>query len=106
MKVNTPFRISVLTIALHTAFSPSVRAVSEDATVKRTPMESSTIASAGYISGEGILEIEFRSGAVYRYKRVPKKIFIAFAKAQSKGRFFGSEIRGKYSFERRSGASK
>ena len=104
--MNAPFKIAVLTIALHTAFSGSVRAESEDAAIKRTPMESSTIASAGYISGGGILEIEFRSGAVYRYKSVPKKTFIAFAKAQSKGRFFGSEIRGKYSFERINGTSK
>ena len=104
--MDTPFKFALFNIALHAAFSLSVRAESEDATIKRIPMESSTIASAGYILRGGILEIEFQSGAVYRYNSVPKKIFAALAKARSKGRFFGSEIRGKYSFEKINGASK
>lgn len=104
--MNIPFKLAVVTIAQLAVSAVSVRAETEDATIKRIAMESSTIASAGYISERRILEIEFRSGAVYRYKSVPKKTFAAFSKAQSKGRFFGSEIRGKYAFEKMNGAGK
>ena len=104
MKANTRFKRAVVVIVLHMALSASVWAESGDAAIKRTAMESSTITSAGYRPRGGLLEIEFRSGAVYRYRGVPKAVFTAFTKAESKGRFFGSEIRGRYAFEKMDGA--
>jgi lysyl-tRNA synthetase class 2 len=47
-----------------------------------------------------VLEIEFRSGASYRYLEVPPAVFEEMKKATSKGRFFARFIRGKYEFQR------
>ena len=63
-------------------------------------MESSSIASVGYRRASKLLEIEFRSGAIYRYRDVPKKVFTAFSASQSKGHFFSAEIRGKYTYDK------
>jgi len=47
-----------------------------------------------------MLEIEFRSGAIYRYRGVPTDVYDGLLAAPSKGRFFQSRIRGKFIFER------
>lgn len=43
--------------------------------MKRTKVESSSLKSIGYDSDEEVLEVEFRAGSVYRYKKVPKSIY-------------------------------
>ena len=62
----------------------------------RLPVESSSLASVGYEPGTQRLEVEFRHGAVYAYSEVPQQVFDAFMTAESKGRFFNSEIRDRY----------
>ena len=64
--------------------------------MNRIPVTSSNIASAGYTNDT--LEVEFRGGKVYRYLGVSEDIFKNFMTAESKGKFFYSEIRGKYSY--------
>jgi hypothetical protein len=66
--------------------------------MNRQPVESSSIASVGYDSS--VLEIEFRHGAVYRYRGVPKPLFEAFMASESMGRFFLEEIRDAFAFVR------
>jgi len=66
----------------------------------RRPLESSSIASAGYDPATRVLEIEFRNGGLYRYRNVPREIFDALLGAASKGRFFAERIRGKFDYER------
>ena len=68
--------------------------------IARIALQSSTIASAGYSRKTRILEIEFRSGSIYRYRDVPLSVSAAFDAAQSKGKFFSAEIRGKFAFEK------
>ena len=68
--------------------------------IKRVGVESSSIALVGYGRLGKEVEIEFRSGAVYRYRDVPEEMFNALLAARSKGRFFGAHIRGKYRFEK------
>ncbi len=68
--------------------------------VVRTPLRSSTVSSAGFARKSRILEIEFQSGAVYRYRGVPENVYAAFLAAESKGRYFGAHIRGKFAFEK------
>lgn len=68
--------------------------------IVRIPFRSSTVVSAGFVRDSKILEIEFHSGAIYRYRNVPESVYAAFLAAQSKGRFFGGEIRGKFAFEK------
>jgi hypothetical protein len=64
----------------------------------RTPLRSSTLAAAGW--GQGVLELEFRSGSIYRYDGVPQGVFEALLAAPSRGRFFNRRIRGRYPAER------
>lgn len=65
-------------------------------TITRQRVESSSIASIGFRQRDKTLEIEFRSGAVYRYRNVPEEIFKEMMDAPSKGRFFSTRIRNKY----------
>jgi hypothetical protein len=59
----------------------------------RTPLDSTTLASAGYDATTGLLELEFRSGALYRYFSVPASLYRDLLTADSKGRFFNRSIR-------------
>jgi len=64
--------------------------------MRRRPIDSSAIASLGYDPGRETLEVEFRSGNVYRYFDVPEEVYEDFLRARSKGRYFGSFIRGRF----------
>ena len=64
--------------------------------MRRKPIDSSAIAAVGYDPGKEELEVEFRSGNVYRYFDVPEDVYEDLLQAGSKGRFFGSFIRGQY----------
>ena len=67
--------------------------------IERVPVESSSLVSIGFAREAHVLEIEFRSGAIYRYLGVPRTVFEALKKAGSKGRYFAQSIRGKYEFQ-------
>ena len=71
--------------------------------LRRLAVESTSIASASYGRASKLLEIEFHSGAVYRYREVPESVFTAFSAARSKGNFFATQIRGKYAFNKQRG---
>jgi len=66
----------------------------------RRRVSSSTVASFGYNPKTRTLEIEFTSGAIYRYHGVPASLHARFRKAESKGKFFNNEIRARYFFTR------
>lgn len=68
--------------------------------IPRKAVESSSIASIGYHRASQVLEIEFHSGALYRYFAVPAAVSDEFQKAGSKGRYFSRRIRGRYQFRR------
>ena len=76
-----------------------VHAAPEDE-IKRQPLESSVLASVGYDVKLRLLEIEFHSGAIYRYLEVPEEIYRRLLAAESKGNFFGKNIRDKFRSER------
>jgi hypothetical protein len=61
---------------------------------------SSNIAAAGYDGAAKCMDLMFLSGATHRYTGVPQETYDDFLAAESKGRFFGSEIRGKYQSSR------
>jgi len=48
------------------------------------------------------LLITFQSGMVYRYKNVPKEIYLDMKAYREKGIFFNKNIRGKFPFEKNS----
>ncbi|HTV72773.1 MAG TPA: KTSC domain-containing protein [Candidatus Acidoferrales bacterium] len=68
--------------------------------MERVPLESTSIASAGYQAETQTLEIEFRSGQVYRYLEVPEEIYIGLMAAESAGGYFMRRIREHFAFER------
>ena len=64
--------------------------------MRRKHINSSAIASIGYDADKQELEVEFTSGNIYRYFGVPEEVYEDLLQAPSKGRYFGSFIRGQY----------
>jgi hypothetical protein len=65
----------------------------------RTPVVSSLLKSIGY-SIDTTLELEFRSGAIYRYLAVPQAVFEALIAAKSKGAYFNRNVRNRFPYQR------
>ncbi len=65
-----------------------------------TAVESTTLATVAYDEDRQLLQLEFRSRAVYRYFGVPATVHEALLGAPSKGRYFNQAIRGRYAFVR------
>jgi KTSC domain len=64
--------------------------------IPRQPVQSSVIAKVGYSKRRHILEIEFVNGAVYRYLDVQVTVYRDLMSAESKARFYDSNIREHY----------
>jgi len=67
--------------------------------LERKPVRSSDLASVGYDGRRRVLEIEFRSGGIYRYLDVPGEVFSGLMGAESKGRYFAAHIRNQFRHE-------
>lgn len=63
-------------------------------------VESTSLTAVGYDKAHAHLEVEFRSGARYRYASVPADVFTRLVEAESKGRFFNEHVRSCYAYER------
>ena len=59
----------------------------------REPVRSDALRSVGYDADRQVLELEFTSGAVYRYFDVPEALYVDLMTAKSHGEFFASHIR-------------
>ena len=68
--------------------------------IKRKAVDSTNLAAVGYDARAKVLEIEFRSGPVYRYFEVPRAVYRGLMRAQSKGTYFYEKIRYSYSVMR------
>jgi len=64
-------------------------------TMGRISLTSTVIASVTY-SPDAALDVEFTSGATYRYIAVPEQLVHEFLSAESKGVFFNRRIRPCY----------
>jgi hypothetical protein len=64
--------------------------------IPRQSVQSSAIAKIGYSKRHHVLEIEFVNGAVYRYFDVPVSVHRDLMSADSKARFYDSNIRKHY----------
>jgi hypothetical protein len=64
--------------------------------IPRTAVTSKVIASVGYSKRRHILEIEFGNGAVYRYLQIPPSVYRDLLAAQSKARYYDTNIKGNY----------
>jgi hypothetical protein len=67
--------------------------------MKRTPLDSSCLASAGYDRRDHVLEIEFRNGGLYQYLDVPSWEHQRLLDADSHGTYFNAHIRNRYPFQ-------
>lgn len=68
--------------------------------MRRHEVQSTSLASVGYDANARVLEVEFRSGAVYHYHDVPYRIAQGLARAQSIGGYFMRAVRNSFSYER------
>jgi KTSC domain len=65
-----------------------------------TTVASATLATIAYDDAQRLLQVEFRSGAVYQYFGVPPAVHQALLGAPSKGSYFNQSIRGQFAFVR------
>ena len=93
MRRFPPIALAILLLAAITLQAEPTTIVSR---IKRTPVESSALATVGYSKKLRALEIEFRNGAIYRYFDVAPDIYEALMNAGSKARFYDQNIRHKY----------
>src|SRR5258708_13194586 len=68
-----------------------------------TGVASTTLSTVAYDGIRNLLQLEFRSRAVYRYFGVPAAVHEALLGAPSKGSYFNQAIRGRYAYVRVSG---
>jgi len=68
--------------------------------MQRVSVSSSNIRSIGYESESKILEIEFNSGSIYQYYKVPEEIYQNLMNAGSHGRYFRQNIKNTYAYTR------
>ena len=66
--------------------------------MRRSPIESSSLASVGYDPASHTLEVEFQGGRVYRYFGVPPARYRDLLRADSAGRFLNTRIKGVYDY--------
>lgn len=64
--------------------------------MERQPVTSDNLAEVGFDAELETLEIQFRHGGVYQYFNVPAFMHERFMAADSLGRFFNAEIKGRY----------
>ncbi|MFO7190295.1 MAG: KTSC domain-containing protein [Pseudomonadota bacterium] len=68
-----------------------------DKTIPMTPVASSNIAAVGYQNGT--LAVQFTNGRLYHYSDVPPEVYAEMLAASSVGKYFASNVRGKYPAE-------
>lgn len=59
-----------------------------------TPVKSSNIQSVGH-SNDGLF-VRFQGGSLYCYPEAPREVYDEMLKAESAGKFFTANVRGKY----------
>lgn len=64
--------------------------------MERTPVASAALAAVGYDVETGELEIEFRTGRVYRYSGVPASVHAWLLRTRNKGVFVAHHLSGRY----------
>jgi KTSC domain len=68
--------------------------------MERKKLNASNMRSAGYDPKEQILEVEFTSGSVVQYSRVPQEVYRRFMAAPSPRSYFEDNIEESYTAKR------
>lgn len=66
----------------------------------RQSVVSSNVSSVGYDEDQQILEVQFRTGAIYQYYNVPVSIYRGLMGASSHGSFLNKHIKGVYGYNK------
>jgi hypothetical protein len=72
----------------------------------RVELKSTTLNAATYLDQRAFLDLEFRSGATYRYVDVPAQIYQELLLAESKGLYFNQHIRNRFTYAQLDPASR
>jgi hypothetical protein len=64
----------------------------------RVDLQSTSLNAATYRNQSAVLELEFGSGAIYRYAGVPEQVYRELLHAESKGRYFHQHIRNRFPY--------
>jgi hypothetical protein len=86
----------LIVVGCDTWAEPSPNPTHITSRIPRQSVESTAIAKIGYSKRRHILEIEFVNGAVYRYFDIPVSESRELMSAESKARFYDSNIRKHY----------
>lgn len=62
----------------------------------RTELNSTSLNAVTYLDRQALLELEFRSGTIYRYAGVPAETYRGLLLAESKGAYFNRHIRNRF----------
>lgn len=66
----------------------------------RTDLNSTSLTAVAYLGQEVLLELEFKSGAIYHYRGVPEAIYQGLLQAVSKGAYFNHHIRNRFAYRK------
>jgi hypothetical protein len=64
--------------------------------MERSPLASSSVASAGYDDAARVLEIEFTSGRIYQFEEVPRGVYDWLLRTPNKGSYVARMINSKF----------
>jgi hypothetical protein len=64
----------------------------------RVDLKSTSLNAATYQDQSAFLELEFRSGMIYRYFGVPAQTYQELLRAESKGGYFHQHIRNRFAY--------
>jgi hypothetical protein len=64
----------------------------------RVDLQSTSLSAATYQEQSASLELEFRSGAIYRYIGVSAQVYQELLHSESKGRYFNHHIRNRFTY--------
>jgi hypothetical protein len=67
--------------------------------IPRGAVTSSNIMTVGFDADTDTLAVEFKSGHIYHHSGVPSELVERFLNADSKGRFYADNVRGKFKSE-------
>jgi hypothetical protein len=65
-----------------------------------TAVDSTALSTIAYDDARDLLQLEFRSGAIYQYIDVPAAVHADLLRASSKGTYFHRMIRGCFAYAR------
>ncbi|UGY07464.1 KTSC domain-containing protein [Bradyrhizobium quebecense] len=68
--------------------------------MRRDPVTSSNIAEVGYDPNSRILEVQFKTGAVYQYFDISQQVYDELMRASSIGGYVNSNVKGHYRYAR------